>query len=425
MVLNNGIELILAQNESVNSVNIGLYFYGGSSGETVYESGIHHLLEHMFFRRLSDMSQSELYSALNRIGATMRGTTYLNFLRFDITVSPRHIKTAFDIILKFFSEFSWSEQEVQSEREVVLNQMYFSGGSSFYQNVLEEYLSCTGFERPIMGNESSVKRISAERLNQLKKEIVSPQNAVVVVTGNVSKENCEYITRSLSSIEKTAGSIKEPICTLPGNFLKRSDRSIDIFSTDDDISEIIFSFDIPGRQKENLLCSLVLQAFAAGDGAILPMVLREELHYTDEVYFSFEEYPTFSRGCISFFVRGEDTLSGINKAFETMADFVADNSDDAFFETIPFFLDNGDFSRDDIREYNLEIAFKKMVFNSEEDFIKQEKEILKSITPMDFNITKKELFAPSRMCVSVRCPSFLERSVLKKEIKKGFKKLNS
>lgn len=425
MVLNNGIELILAQNESVNSVNIGLYFYGGSSGETVYESGIHHLLEHMFFRRLSDMSQSELYSALNRIGATMRGATYLNFLRFDITVSPKHLKAALDIILKFFSEFSWSEQEVQSEREVVLNQMYFSGGSSFYQNVLEEYLSCTGFERPIMGNESSVKRISDEQLNKLKKEIITSQNAVIVVTGNVNEENRGHITRSLSSVKKTHSPARYPMDTLPYCFLKRDGQCIDVHTAEDDIAEIIFSFDIPGRQKENLLCSLVLQAFAAGDGAILPMVLREELHYTDEVYFSFEEYPTFSRGCISFFVRGEDTLSGINKAFETMADFVADNSDDAFFETIPFFLDNGDFSRDDIREYNLEIAFKKMVFNSEEDFIKQEKEILKSITPMDFNITKKELFAPSRMCVSVRCPSFLERSVLKKEIKKGFKKLNS
>lgn len=424
MKLNNGFELISAPNKSAKSINIGLYFYGGSAGERIYESGIHHLLEHMFFRRLSDMSQPKLYSALNRIGTTMRGATYLNFLRFDITVSPKHLKAALNIILKFFSEFSWSEQEVQSEQEVVLNQIYFSGGNSFYQNVQKEYLSRTGFEQPIMGNESSVKRISAERLNQLKKEIVSPQNAVVVVTGNVSEENCEYITRSLSSIEKTAGSIKEPICTLPGTFLKRSDRSIDIFSADDDISEIIFSFDIPGRQKENLLCSLVLQAFAAGDGAILPMVLREELHYTDEVYFSFEEYPSFSRGCLSFFVREENTLLSINKTFETMANFVADNSDDAFFETIPFLLDNADFSCDDVRKYNLEIAFKKMIYNFEEDFIEQEKEILKSITPLDFNLAKKELFVPSRMCVSVQCPSSLKKSTLKKEIKKGLKKLH-
>jgi len=240
----------------------------------------------------------------------------------------------------------------------------------------------------------------------------------------VSKDNCEYITRSLSSVEKATGSIKEPICTLPGNFLKRSDRSIDIFSADDDISEIIFSFDIPGRQKENLLCSLVLQAFAAGDGAILPMALRENFHYTDEVYFSVDEYPTFSRGCISFFVRGEDTLSGINKAFETMADFVADNSDDAFFETIPFLLDNADFSCDNVREYNLEIAFKKMIYNSKVNFIEQEKEILRSITPLDFNLAKKKLFVPSRMCVSVQCPSSLKKSTLKKEIKKGLKILH-
>lgn len=423
MLLRNDIDLILAPNENAKSINIGLYFYGGSAGERIYESGIHHLLEHMFFRRLSDLSQPELYSALNRMGATMRGATYLNFLRFDITVSPKHLKTALDIILKFFSEFSWSEQEVQSEREVVLNQIYFSGGNSFYQHVQEEYLNCTGFERPIMGNESSVKRISAERLNKLKKEIITTQNAVVVVTGNVNEENCEHITRSLSSVKKTYGPARYPMDTLPYSFLNRGDQYIYTRAADDDISEIIFSFDISDWQKERLICSLALQAFAAGDGAILPMVLREELHYTDEVYFSFEEYPTFSRGCISFFVREEGTLSSINKAFETMADFVADNSDDAFFETIPFLLDNAEFSCDDVREYNLEIAFKKMIYNSKEDFIEQEKEILKSITPLDFNITKRELFTPSRMCVSVQHPSSLERKVLIDEIRNGLNKL--
>ena len=114
----------------------------------------------------------------------------------------------------------------------------------------------------------------------------------------------------------------------------------------------------------------------------------------------------------------------INKTFETMANFVADNSDDAFFETIPFLLDNADFSCDDVRKYNLEIAFKKMIYNFEEDFIEQEKEILKSITPLDFNLAKKELFVPSRMCISVQSPSSLKKSTLKKEIKKGLKILH-
>lgn len=101
----------------------------------------------------------------------------------------------------------------------------------------------------------------------------------------------------------------------------------------------------------------------------------------------------------------------INKTFETMANFVADNSDDAFFETIPFLLDNADFSCDDVRKYNLEIAFKKMIYNFEEDFIEQEKEILRSITPLDFNLAKR-----SCLCRRECAYRFSVRLLLKKAL---------
>ncbi len=81
MKLENGLELIFAPNKSCHSVNIGLYFFGGAAHESKSRIRNTSFLEHMFFRRLSELSQAELYSSLNRIGATMRGVSYQNILR--------------------------------------------------------------------------------------------------------------------------------------------------------------------------------------------------------------------------------------------------------------------------------------------------------------------------------------------------------
>ncbi len=422
MKLENGLELIFVPNKSCHSVNIGLYFFGGAACESKAEQGIHHFLEHMFFRRLSEFSQAELYSSLNRIGATMRGVSYQNILRFDILVSPHRCKEALDIILKFFSDFSWSQDEVDSERQVILNQIFFSCDESFYKGTEREYLKGTGFERPIMGSEKCVKHITCDQLNALKKEFAVSENAVVVVTGNADDGFKDYCFQRFSEIKKSGSSRTEMVCNLPKNFSTRK-KSVTISQTDGDSCEIIFSFDISNDLRDKLLFPFVLQAFAVGNGAMLPFVIREEKHFTDEVYFSLEEYPSFSRGCISFLVKDENLLPCLKETVKAMLKFKADESPAYFRETVPFYTDNAAFSKDNIRDYNFEIAWKKMNYNIREDFIEKEKAFFKSITVSDFNVAKAKLFTSSRISAAVECPFSSEKEV-SSVLKNFFKNLD-
>lgn len=410
MKLENGLELIFVPNKSCHSVNIGLYFFGGAAHESKAEYGIHHFLEHMFFRRLSELSQAELYSSLNRIGATMRGVSYQNILRFDILVSPYRCKEALDIILKFFSDFSWSQDEVDSERQVILNQIFFSCDESFYKRTEREYLKGTGFERPIMGSEKSVKHITCDQLNALKKKFAVSENAVVVVTGNADDGFKDYCFQRFSEVEKSDGSRTEMVCNLPKNFFTRK-RSVTVFPTDGDLCEIVFSFDISNDLRDKFLSPFVLQAFAVGNGAMLPFVIREEKHFTDEVYFSLEEYPSFSRGCISFLVKDEKLLPCLKETVNAMLKFKVDDSPAYFRETVPFYTDNAAFSKDNIRDYNFEIAWKKMNYNIREDFIEKEKAFFKSITVNDFNLAKANIFTSSRISAAVQCSLSSEKEV--------------
>ena len=419
MKLKNGMELRIVPSSNDTCVNIGLYFYGGAAGEGAEEIGINHLLEHLFFRRLGNLPHNILYSELDSIGAVMQGVTYYNFLRFDITVSKIFLKEALKFIPMFFSNFCWNKEEFESEKEVVKNQIFFGNYSSFYKQVENIFLESTGYDHPIMGDEDHINSFSLQQLNDLKANVVVPQNSFVVITGDVDKSDADFAMEILSGIAVRQGNRRKINNRRPLMFGRREERSDIIKETESDISEIILSFDVENDDKTRLTSLLVLQALAVGDGAILSRELREKKHFTDQIYFSFDEYPSFSRGCVYFLVKSENVAECLNCCLKIFTDFAADSNDSYLKDVLPFFTTNVPFSMSCPRDYNFEIAFKKINFQKETDFVNEERNFFEGMTSKNFNDYKKELFDPQRMVISVECnPDCENPAAVKKMLKK-------
>lgn len=60
-ILPNNICFITHQLEHLHNVSVSISFKAGSLYESKYNNGISHLVEHLFFRQLSDLSQESLY----------------------------------------------------------------------------------------------------------------------------------------------------------------------------------------------------------------------------------------------------------------------------------------------------------------------------------------------------------------------------
>ena len=127
--LYNGIETMAAQEQNLHSVCIGFYFKAGTLYETKKTNGISHLIEHLFFRKLADLSQIDLYNKMENIGTTLKAKTYNNFIGFDISVVPQYFHQAFDIIIKLLKPFTWEKNDIDKEKAVVLKQIDFKSMS--------------------------------------------------------------------------------------------------------------------------------------------------------------------------------------------------------------------------------------------------------------------------------------------------------
>lgn len=217
--LDNGIKVLASRQPGLHSACVGLYFRAGILYESKAKNGISHLLEHLFFRRLDDLSQRQLYYAMEAIGCTLRAKTYCNFIGFDLVVSPQYFQQAADIIARILHPFQWNEDEITREKAVVLKQIAYKS-TPFGEYVDSLYFKGTKLSMPIMGTEETVKNLSAKWIHSYKDKFFNSRNACCVLTGNYTDKDYQYVLSRLAQIKAISSSLPQSALRNPVDYCK-------------------------------------------------------------------------------------------------------------------------------------------------------------------------------------------------------------
>lgn len=385
----NGISLITHTLPHLHSVCISVTFRAGSLYENEQNSGISHMVEHMFFRRLSDLSQDELYFEMQKIGDEINGETCTDYVSFNITVVPRYFTKALDLMLRYFDKFNWTEKELSQEKEVVFRQIETSGGS-YGKWVNSYYFEDTKYSVPIMGTKESVAALSLDEINCWKNEYFTPQNACVVVTGNITDDDYSLLKSRLNNIE-SYGEAKEKIFELPKNFENRNpDNNLVVEQTDDELADVVMLIDINDRFDYETLY-LLTSILGEGCGSKLSMALREKCSFTDEISAYLYYYLGFYRLYFSYTVRNEAMLESIDTLLKIIKEAKSNITEKEYLSSIAFFTDNQLMSLDNCKRLNNEY-FIDFVLDCSFSTPDEKAEKYSQITPSDLAKTANEIF---------------------------------
>ena len=323
-ILPNNICFITHQLEHLHNVSVSISFKAGSLYESKYNNGISHLVEHLFFRQLSDLSQESLYFNMQKIGGEITGKTYCDYVTFSINVIPQYLYDALDIMLKFFDDFEWSNSIILKEKEVVLRQIE-NKVYSYNQWIDSIYFDNTKYTLPIMGTKKTVKSLTAFEINSWKKEYFSPANSCVTFTGNFSNEFYDFLKQKLSIINNF-GKKQDSIIEIAPNFTKRnSDNYLTVINADSKLSEVVVLFDIKNSFDYESV-KLITSILSDGCGSKLSMIMREKYQLTDDIFTQLTSYCGFHRYSISYTDNQMIDLDNCQKLNEdyVLSDFILD-----------------------------------------------------------------------------------------------------
>jgi predicted Zn-dependent peptidase len=189
--LGGGLRVVTETVPAVRSVALGMWVRTGSRDETPAQAGVSHFLEHLLFKgteRHSAIEISELFDGMGAAtnAATSKETTHLHARFLD-----EHTSEAFGLMAEMLLAPSLPEDEIDSERQVVLEEiaMYEDEPSDRVHDVLAEAIHGRHpLGRRVLGRAEVIASIPVGEIAGYHDTRYTAPNIVVAAAGHLEHE---------------------------------------------------------------------------------------------------------------------------------------------------------------------------------------------------------------------------------------------
>ena len=192
--LDNGLQVIVVENDRAPVVHHMIWYKVGAAQEYLGKSGVAHYLEHMMFKGTDTLKPGEFSHIIRRLGGRDNAFTSYDFTAYFQTIAKDHLETVMRMEAERMYGIKPLPEDVVSEREVVLEerrQRTDNDPTALFFEQLRTYLFAGGhpYGRPIIGWKEEVDHLRLPDLKQFYDTWYAPNNAVLVVTGDIDFES--------------------------------------------------------------------------------------------------------------------------------------------------------------------------------------------------------------------------------------------
>lgn len=189
--LKNGMQVLLHPSHKSPVVSLQVWVRTGSADELKGEEGISHFIEHLVFKGTSKFKTGEIAQMIEGSGGELNAYTSFDQTVFYITISKSFVDVAFDALSQMMGAPLFDPQEIDNEREVVIEEIK-RGLDSPGRRASQLFFS-TAYQKhpygvPVIGFAENVSRWPAKKIVNYFKERYSPKNFFVVVTGDFEEK---------------------------------------------------------------------------------------------------------------------------------------------------------------------------------------------------------------------------------------------
>ncbi len=201
-VLPSGVTVCSEFIPSAYSVILGIYITVGSRDEDEKKAGISHFTEHSVFKGTKNRSEREISLAIESRGGYLNASTSREWTSLYVHVLPEEVNLACDILADLIGNPKFSEEALEAEREVILQEIKMFNDSP--ESLLFDYTFKSTFgenhplARLIMGSVESVNNIKPKDIIEFWDKRWTAERMFVSAVGKVNHDVlCDLINRKI------------------------------------------------------------------------------------------------------------------------------------------------------------------------------------------------------------------------------------
>ncbi len=204
-VLDNGLKLLLLENHKSPAVTFQVWYRVGSRNEIDGKSGLAHFLEHMMFKGTPKTKPEEYSRIIAKNGGRSNAFTSTDVTVYFATMSRDKIGIQLGLEAERMTQALLGETYFEPEKKVIQEERRLRTEDNPV-SALAEIVNAVAFtvhpyRRPVIGWMQDIQNLTRQDMLDYYRAYYSPNNAVIVVTGDFSTEEI------LSQIKAAYGTI--------------------------------------------------------------------------------------------------------------------------------------------------------------------------------------------------------------------------
>jgi len=284
--LKNGLEVVVIPlHNETDVISTDIFYKVGSRNEIMGKTGIAHMLEHMNFKSTKDLKAGEFDKIVKGYGGVNNASTSFDYTHYFIKSSTQNLKTSLHLFADLMQNLSLKDKEFQPERNVVMEERRWRTdnnplGYLYFRLFNNAYVYHSYHWTPI-GFVNDIKRWSIQDIRQFHKTYYQPQNAIVVVTGDVKpKEVFKQAEAEFGKI-KNHGKIPkvefiEPEQDGPKRLVIHKESEVELLA---------IAFHIPDfKNKDQVTLSVISEILYSGKSSRLYRDLVDKKRLVNNIY---------------------------------------------------------------------------------------------------------------------------------------------
>lgn len=195
--LSNGLTLLVRPVKTVPKVTIQLWYRVGSKNEIDGERGIAHLIEHMIFKGTAgsdslNLSESDINVFTHMFSGNCNAFTSHDYTGYLFNMPAQYWQQCLPVLADCMRNCAFKQDHLSSEFKAVIQELKMYGDNYLnvaFNELLEAVFAGHPYSYPIIGYKHDLWSITPEQLHAFYKKHYMPNNAVLVVVGDVDPDD--------------------------------------------------------------------------------------------------------------------------------------------------------------------------------------------------------------------------------------------
>lgn len=268
--LDNGLTVLLHQDNSTPIVAVNITYHVGSKNERPDRTGFAHFFEHLLFEGTQNIGRGEYMKKVESIGGTLNAGTSKDYTTYYEIVPSNHLETVLYMESERLLHAQIDEIGVNTQRSVIKEEKKQVQDDRPYGTIVKEVFERTHPNHPyrwtVIGETEHLDAATLQEFMNFYDTYYVPNNAVLAIAGDIDYATAEALVKKYFN-EIPTGS--HAISRTHKVDEHRSGEIRDIVYDNIQLPAVIQAFNLPPMQHEDIPAFELLSTYLTGGSSSL------------------------------------------------------------------------------------------------------------------------------------------------------------